>query len=139
MLKVDPLARGVTLEVAAGPVMVRGDPGQLQQVVLNLVRNALAAVGPGGRVKVSAEEQGGRPLIRVWDSAGTIPAAELSRIFEPFYSTRQGGTGLGLSTAHNIVRGHGGEIAVSSTPAEGTEFVVALQAAERPESVSVRG
>lgn len=129
ILRADPLARGVTLEVSAAPVYGHGDSAQLQQVVINLVRNALAAVGPGGRVKVIAELRGGRPEIRVWDSAGKIPASELTRIFEPFYSTRPGGTGLGLSTAHTIVRSHGGEISVRSTPAEGTEFVVALQSA----------
>jgi two-component system sensor histidine kinase PilS (NtrC family) len=129
MLKTDPLARGVTLEVSAGPVLGNGDSAQLQQVVINLVRNALAAVGSGGRVRVIAELRHGRPQIRVWDSAGKIPGSDLTRIFEPFYSTRPGGTGLGLSTAHNIVRSHGGEISVKSTPAEGTEFVVALQSA----------
>lgn len=131
MLKADPLARGVTLEVVSGPILGLGDPAQLQQVVINLVRNALAAVGPGGKVKVFAAERNGRPEIRVWDSAGRIPPSELTRIFEPFYSTRQGGTGLGLSTAHTIVRSHGGEISVRSNPGEGTEFVVALQSAPR--------
>jgi len=129
MLRVDPLARGVTLEVAASPVLGHGDPAQLQQVVINLVRNALAAVGPGGHVKVVAEEHDGRPEIRVWDSAGKISPSDLTRIFEPFYSTRPGGTGLGLSTAYTIVRSHGGEISVRSTPAEGTEFAVVLQSA----------
>lgn len=129
MLKADPLARGVQLEVSAAPVFGHGDSGQLQQVVINLVRNALAAVGSGGRVRVIADVRKGRPEIRVWDSAGKIPAADLARIFEPFYSTRPGGTGLGLSTAHTIVRSHGGEISVRSSAEEGTEFVVALQSA----------
>lgn len=131
MLKADPLARGVTLEVAASPVLGLGDAAQLQQVVINLVRNALAAVGPGGRVRVVVTMRGNQPEIRVWDSAGRIPASDLTRIFEPFYSTRPGGTGLGLSTAHTIVRGHGGEISVRSAPSDGTEFVVALQSAAR--------
>ncbi len=129
MLQADPLARGVELTVNVTPVLGQGDAKQLQQVIINLVRNALAAVGPGGKVRVAAAEKGGRPEIRVWDSAGKIPASDLTRIFEPFYSTRAGGTGLGLSTAHTIVRGHGGEISVRSTPAEGTEFIVALQSA----------
>ncbi len=130
MLKSDPLARGVAVEVSAAAVLGNGDAAQLQQVVINLVRNAFAAVGPEGHVKVVAELRSGRPSIRVWDSAGNIPPSELTRIFEPFYSTRAGGTGLGLSTAHTIVRGHGGEISVRSTPTEGTEFIVALQTAE---------
>jgi two-component system sensor histidine kinase PilS (NtrC family) len=127
MLKPDPLARGVSLEVAAASVRGQADSSQLQQVIINLVRNALVAVGPGGRVKVSTGAEAGRPEIRVWDSGGKIPPADLVRIFEPFYTTKAGGTGLGLSTAHTIVRAHGGEISVSSAPGAGTEFVVALQ------------
>ncbi len=130
MLKVDPLARGVTLDVSTVSVLGRGDASQLQQVLINLVRNALVAAGPGGRVRVSVDQREGQPLIHVWDSAGKIPSSDLLRIFEPFYTTRDGGTGLGLSTAHTIVRGHGGRISVTSTPAAGTEFVVALQSAQ---------
>ena len=66
--------------------------------------------------------------IHVWDSAGSIATADLPRIFEPFFSKRAGGTGLGLSTVHSIVRAHGGQIQVSSSPGEGTEFVVGFAA-----------
>jgi two-component system sensor histidine kinase PilS (NtrC family) len=127
MLKVDPLCRGISLEVATTEtVLVQGDSAQLQQVLINLVRNALTAAGPTGRVRVQVSQRAGRPELRVWDSAGGIPPSDLSRIFEPFYTTKSGGTGLGLSTAHTIVRGHGGEITVTSEPTVGTEFVVAL-------------
>jgi two-component system sensor histidine kinase PilS (NtrC family) len=127
MLRADPMARGVVLEDSPARVMGKGDADQLRQVLINLVRNALVAVGPGGRVKVTVEEREGRPQIRVWDSAGKISPADLPRIFEPFFTTREGGTGLGLTTAHTIVNGHGGRISVSSSPVSGTEFVVALQ------------
>jgi two-component system sensor histidine kinase PilS (NtrC family) len=129
MLRADPLARGIELEASTARVEGLGDADQLRQVLINLVRNALAAVGPGGRVTVTAAEREGRPEIRVWDSAGRIPPEDLSRIFEPFYTTREGGTGLGLSTAYTIVRSHGGQISVRSAPERGTEFVVALSPA----------
>jgi two-component system sensor histidine kinase PilS (NtrC family) len=95
-------------------------------VLINLLRNAFAAAGRGGQVKVSVERRNGTARISVWDSAGSIPPEDLSRIFEPFYSTRQGGTGLGLSTAFSIVRAHGGMIDVRSSPQGGTTFTVGL-------------
>jgi two-component system, NtrC family, sensor histidine kinase PilS len=128
MMRADPLSRGVRVDVRLAEVVAQVDPDQLRQVLLNLLRNALQAAGPQGavRVDVAAVEEG--PLIRVWDSAGSIPLGEQSRIFEPFFTTRQGGTGLGLSTAQSIIRAHGGIIRVSSNPMQGTEFVVTLPA-----------
>lgn len=131
MLRVDPLAHGVEIEESLSPVRAELDAGQLRQVLINLLRNAFAAVGPGGRVRVTVDAPEGHPRVRIWDSAGSIPAQDLDRIFEPFYTTREGGTGLGLSTAHSIIRAHGGMIQVSSSPTEGTEFVVGLPAPGR--------
>ncbi|HVE83890.1 MAG TPA: ATP-binding protein [Myxococcales bacterium] len=129
MLRADPLAAGVEVVVEAAPVRCSADAGQLRQVLLNLMRNALEAAGPGGRVRVAVEAGAGGPRIHVWDSAGAIPPADLHRIFEPFFTTRDRGTGLGLSTAHSIIQAHGGTISVSSGKEKGTEFVVELPAA----------
>jgi two-component system sensor histidine kinase PilS (NtrC family) len=126
MLRADPLARGVEVEEALTESSAAMDPAQLRQVLINLLRNAFAAVGPGGKVRVTVDTAEGGPRVRIWDSAGSIPAQDLDRIFEPFYTTREGGTGLGLSTAHSIIRAHGGMIQVSSSPEGGTEFVVGL-------------
>jgi two-component system sensor histidine kinase PilS (NtrC family) len=129
----------VVLELT--PVRAMVDPDQLRQVLLNLLRNAFQAASAGGRVRVSLDvEADGAPRLRVWDSAGSIPETHLGRIFEPFFTTRSGGTGLGLSSAHSIVRAHGGRIQVSSAPHAGTEFVVALPpAAEETQGARAGG
>lgn len=126
MVQSDPLSRGVEIDVQAKPAPAFADADQLRQVVLNLLRNALVAAGPGGRVKVATDVREGRPSISVWDSAGAIPPENLKKIFDPFFTTREGGTGLGLSTAHSIVGAHGGVIDVTSSPRDGTQFVVTL-------------
>lgn len=126
MLRADPMTQGVLLEESLSPVEGLADAAQLRQVLINLLRNALVAVGKGGTVKVFVDAQGAEARIRVWDSAGSIPADDLSRIFEAFYTTSAEGTGLGLSTVHAIVQAHAGLIAVTSSQAEGTTFTVTL-------------
>jgi hypothetical protein len=87
----------------------------------------------GGRIEISTRFDGGsdRCSVRVKDTGGGIPEEVLPRIFDPFFTTKedQNRTGLGLAVAHSIVEQHAGEISVRSTPAEGTEFTVALPAA----------
>ena len=130
LLRKDPLGGRVQLDTELEPVTASADPAQLTQVMVNLLRNAFTAVGGTGRVRVSTRaEPGGQASLSVWDEAGSIPAEELGHVFEPFFSRRPGGTGLGLSICLGIVRAHGGVVDVSSSPAEGTEFVVRLPAA----------
>jgi two-component system sensor histidine kinase PilS (NtrC family) len=126
MLRADPIARQVRVETALAPLRVPVDADQLRQVLINVVRNAFQAAGEGGEVRVTLGAADELALLRIWDSGGSIPISDLSRIFEPFFSTREGGTGLGLSTAYSIVRAHGGNIRVSSSPREGTEFLIQL-------------
>ncbi len=126
MLRVDPIAQQVHVETALGPVQVPVDADQLRQVLINVLRNAFQAAGRDGLVRVTLEAEEPWAQLRIWDSAGSIPATDLTRIFEPFFSTREGGTGLGLSTAYSIVRAHGGSIHVRSSQAEGTEFLIQL-------------
>nr|WP_225938011.1 ATP-binding protein [Myxococcus sp. RHSTA-1-4] len=142
MLRGDPLARDVRLEVDVGgePVHALLDPDQLQQVLLNLARNALQATGPQGLVRVVLKREGGEVALSVWNAGAPIPRADLPRLFEPFFTTREGGTGLGLATAHSIVRAHGGDIRVHSEEGAGTRFDVLLPASlERPESPPAEG
>ncbi|MBZ4331352.1 PAS domain-containing protein [Corallococcus sp. AS-1-12] len=128
MLRADPLTREVTLEVRVPPQPLTApvDPDQLRQVLINLVRNGCQAAGARGTVRVALARADEEAQIRVWDSAGSITEEMMGHLFEPFFTTRSGGTGLGLSTAHSLIRAHGGTIRVSSHPAEGTEFLVGL-------------
>jgi PAS domain S-box-containing protein len=110
-------------------VLVRGDSGEIQQVVTNLLVNAIEAMDPsGGTLSCSITGDDKWVSTTVADTGPGIPSDQLERIFQPFFSTRlgKGGTGLGLSISYNIVRRHGGEIRVVSLPNEGTQFIVEL-------------
>ncbi len=129
-------ARGTSvrcvIEVIEPLGVVECDPGQLGQVVQNLVLNACQASDRGATVTVrvtrTAAEAGSEPRLRieVIDQGSGIAPAHLARIFEPFFTAREGGTGLGLSVSHSIVARHGGALTVDSKPGRGTTFVVDL-------------
>ncbi|MGC4114263.1 MAG: ATP-binding protein [Myxococcales bacterium] len=109
-----------------GPV--RCQPGPLTQVFLNLLKNAAQAMEGPGTITVSSAAVDGGVEIRVADTGKGIPAEDLPKIFEPFYTTKPvgEGTGLGLAIVHGIVEKHGGRIACSSQPGQGTEFTLFL-------------
>ncbi len=96
--------------------VVLGDAGQLHQVTLNLLTNALQHAQPGGRVVVSTMTSGGDAVVRVQDDGPGIPVELRERIFEPFYTTRPEGTGLGLFVSYGIAERHGGAISVIEVP-----------------------
>lgn len=112
----------------AGPAFVEGDSEKLTQVVLNLLRNAVEASQRGGRVELGVEVDSDGLFICVSDEGEGIPEPDLPRIFEPFYSTKPGGTGLGMSIVHSLVTLHGGDITVNSRHEQGTRVVVSLPA-----------
>jgi two-component system sensor histidine kinase PilS (NtrC family) len=126
VLSADPLSRGVSINPSLAEIFASVDADQLTQALINILRNAFVAAGPSGEVRIVLEHLATGPRIRIWDSAGSIPPSDLNRIFEPFFTTREGGTGLGLSTAHSIIRAHGGTISVTSSPAHGTEFTLSM-------------
>ncbi|MFQ5527267.1 MAG: nitrogen regulation protein NR(II) [Thermoanaerobaculia bacterium] len=120
---------GLVVEDRSAGARVAADPEQMSQLLLNLVRNSLAATQGSGRdpeVRLIARRERGRVLLEVLDNGTGIPAAELNRIFEIFYSTQPGGTGLGLAVVQRIASAHGAELSVQSTPNVGTRFQVAL-------------
>jgi signal transduction histidine kinase len=119
----------ITVTVTGDIPVIEGDRGKLQQVFLNLINNALAAMADGGRLEVSVSRLGPhRVQVTVSDTGHGIPEADLKQVFEPFFSTRQGpaATGLGLSITYGMVTEMGGEIEVESQVDRGTRVTVTL-------------
>jgi signal transduction histidine kinase len=105
---------------------VSADPDQLKQVFLNLVTNAVQVMeAAGGEITLSARTEGDYVVVRVADTGPGIPASDLGKVFDPFFSTRSDGTGLGLTIVHRIIDEHDGHIDVESHP-QGTTFTVSL-------------
>jgi signal transduction histidine kinase len=112
---------------------VIGDPIGLQQVVNNLIQNAVEAMAEGGLLQISAQKgvlsvSEGRPvvIIRVQDTGPGITPDQEEKIFNPFFTTKHTGIGLGLSISHQIVERHGGVISLESKPDELTTFKIEL-------------
>jgi signal transduction histidine kinase len=110
------------------PPPVVSDRGQLQQVFLNIINNAFAAVEDGGRIEIGIEQVGDDTVaVTILDDGVGIPEEHLGHIFDPFFTTKKGaGTGLGLSITYGIVQKLGGQISVKSKVGEGTCFTVTL-------------
>ncbi|RJP74563.1 MAG: hypothetical protein C4524_12715, partial [Candidatus Zixiibacteriota bacterium] len=104
------------------------DSGSVEQVVINLVRNAVEAVGEQGKVQVQTRVWNGGAAIVVEDDGPGIPEETQARIFEPFFTTKRQGNGLGLPICREIVAEHGGHILLNSTPGRGASFTVTLEA-----------
>jgi signal transduction histidine kinase len=104
------------------------DKEQMKQVALNLLLNAIQAMPEGGRLKLSGKIPTGNQWIQlsIQDSGIGIPLEDMDKLFDPFFSTREGGIGLGLSIAHRIIDQHHGKIEVESTPNKGTLFTIWL-------------
>jgi signal transduction histidine kinase len=121
-------ARGVTLRLESlerlGTVAVH--PSTLRRAVLNLVQNALDAMPQGGTLTLAGQGTAAQVHLEVRDTGRGIPAAQRAHIFEPLYTTKPGGTGLGLYLVHEIVTAHGGHVTVQSIEGQGTTFALTL-------------
>jgi len=108
----------------------RIDPGQIKQVLVNLIKNAMQAMTRGGTLTATTGQTTDAVWISVADTGGGIPQEQLNDVFKPFYTTKKKGTGLGLMIVERIVRQHGGRISVSSTVGQGTTFQIWLPTRE---------
>ena len=124
----------MSVDIEEEPMILTGFEDQLKQLFLNLIINGIEAMREGGMLSIRAQirRQAGSELskrfavVTIQDTGEGIPEKELNRLFEPFFSTRSGGTGLGLTIANRIVGEHGGIIRVESTPGKGSSFIVEL-------------
>ncbi len=119
----------VELEMDLGALpLVKCSPARINQVLLNLIVNAIDACRPGGKVIIRTRPSDAGVTIQVIDNGSGIDAETISRIFDPFFTTKPlgQGTGLGLSISHGIISDHGGRIEVQSSPGNGSTFTVHL-------------
>ena len=112
---------------------MRADQGRFEQVVVNLLENAIKYTAAGGTVRLFIEDDGDFIKVSVADTGIGIPGKDLPRIFERFYrvdearTREQGGTGLGLAIVKHIIQLHGGTVSVSSVPGQGSLFSFTLK------------
>lgn len=103
----------VHLKTSPEPMYVLADPDQVKQVLLNIVKNAMEAMPKGGHLTVTTRNNG-KALIEIIDTGSGIAQDALSKVFNPFFTTKKAGTGLGLAICHNIITAHNGDIAIRS-------------------------
>ena len=129
LLALDVHERGVRTETAftEGGLMVNVDPEKMKTVFLNLVLNAIEAMPSGGKLRIQTAGGNGKPSqITVSDTGCGISRENLDHIFDLYFSTKEQGSGLGLAIVNNIIRDHGGEIAVCSSLGTGSDFTITL-------------
>lgn len=121
----------VVSELTSGLPPVLFDPAQLKQVLVNLIKNAMQATPPQGTLTLRSGSTQEAVWMAVSDTGPGIPPEQLNRIFEPFYTTKNKGTGLGLLIVQRIIRDHGGRIELESTVGKGTTFKLWLPLRDR--------
>ena len=121
----------VTLDVPAALPNVALDANQIQQVFFNLIKNALEAMRDGGSLAIALDADDHDVSVTVRDDGMGMTAEQLAHLFEPYRTSKEKGTGLGLMITKRIVTAHGGTIAAESAPGEGTTFTIVLPRLER--------
>lgn len=118
------------MQLTAGLPPVNIDKEQMKQVFLNIIQNALQAMSAGGNlsIKTGYDPGTGNILVSFRDTGSGIPPENMDKLYQPFFSTKPEGTGLGLTVSYRIVENHGGKVKVTSSPEDGTEFTIILPA-----------
>ena len=122
-------ARGIVLTLRHEPdaLMVPMDVDKLQQALINIVKNAIESIDGPGSIDIAMEKPSGdRAVVRISDTGSGLAPGEVEKIFDPDYTTKEKGLGLGLPIAYEIIRGHGGTIRVQSAVGKGTTFEITL-------------
>lgn len=120
--QIDNLRISVTRSCKDLPAHIKADPTELEQIFSNLLLNALDEMTSGGLIDISVCRENGRVVVRMEDSGGGIPGGVLPKIFDPFFSTKSRGTGMGLPVVQRIARIYDGNIVVEKTSPQGTVF-----------------
>lgn len=116
----------LTTELSPNPLMVQADPDQLKQVFLNLLQNAIEALGDEGIVRVGSTESLTHARVVIEDNGPGIPEELQDKIFDSFFTTKSAGTGLGLPISRSIIQEHGGTLVIDSKPSQGTRLSIEL-------------
>ncbi|HEU5061183.1 MAG TPA: ATP-binding protein [Kofleriaceae bacterium] len=114
------------LTAGGGPRVIQADSFQLKLALLNLLLNALQATSPGGSVEIATAGAGNQLSVEIRDSGEGVAPEQIERVFDVFFTTREGGTGLGLPIARRIIDEHGGSLTLESAPGRGTVARVLL-------------
>jgi two-component system sensor histidine kinase AtoS len=117
---------------------LEADSAQLQQIVLNVLLNAIEAMSEGGRISVTTRMHDEESIeMNISDTGKGIPETALTDIFQPFYTTKAKGTGLGLAICKRIIEEHGGTIEASGNPDGGTTFTIILPLIHKPQDILI--
>ena len=122
-------SRGITIETdwLESPLMILIDFDKIKQAIFNIVKNAMESISGKGSITLSVEQEGKEwAKVKISDTGGGLSREEMEQIFNPDYTTKEKGLGLGLALAHEIIQGHSGEIKVMSEPGTGTTFEILL-------------
>lgn len=136
LVEKDASQQGVSIKTDIDPedLQLEVDPDRFSQLLLNLYLNAIHAMKEGGLLDVSAFRANGDTIIRVSDSGMGISPEHLPHVFDPYFTTKPQGVGLGLANVHKFVEAHGGEIEAESTPGKGTQFIIRLRSTGQEKS-----
>jgi two-component system, NtrC family, sensor histidine kinase HydH len=131
LMKEEAKNRGINLVEQLDPQLptLTADPNQMRQVLLNLMKNAFEAMDSGGRVIIASGAEDNQVWFSVEDTGNGMPPEVLEKVFNPFFTTKKKGTGLGLAVIHKIIADHHGAVNVRSLPDQGTTFRILLPVA----------